>query len=79
MKSTIHCCALTPLHLAVAFAMSGMPALVFGQSDENVTVARNVYTVPAGALNDMLLKVARQSGRTISFDPALVYLSLIHI
>lgn len=73
MKSTIHCCALTPLHLAVAFAMSGMPALVFGQSDENLTVARNVYTVPAGALNDMLLKVARQSGRTISFDPALVY------
>lgn len=72
MKRSMSRYALKPLHLAVAIALGGIPCIASAQTPASTVTARQSYAVPADSLNTMLLNIARQSGRAISFDPALV-------
>ncbi|WP_431037025.1 TonB-dependent siderophore receptor [Pseudomonas yamanorum] len=72
MKKSNSRYALTPLHIAMVFALGALPTLVLAQEHPAATVAREHYEIPAAPLNTMLLNIARQSGRVISFEPMLV-------
>lgn len=64
--------ALRPLHLAVAMAVGTVPSLSYAAPAPQVVAAHKTYAVPAGPVEKMLLSIARESGRVISFDPATV-------
>lgn len=72
MKKSNSRYALTPLRIAMVIALGAIPPLVLAQENPAATVAREHYEIPAAPLNTMLLNIARQSGRVISFDPTLV-------
>ena len=72
MKKSNSRYALTPLRIAMVFALGAIPPLVLAQENPASTVAREHYEIPAAPLNTMLLNIARQSGRVISFEPTLV-------
>ncbi|SDS94077.1 TonB-dependent siderophore receptor [Pseudomonas trivialis] len=72
MKKSNSRYALTPLRIAMVFALGAIPPLVLAQENPAATVAREHYEIPAAPLNTMLLNIARQSGRVISFEPTLV-------
>ncbi|MBN2991927.1 TonB-dependent receptor [Pseudomonas cedrina subsp. fulgida] len=72
MKKSNSRYALTPLRIAMVFALGAVPHLVLAQENPVASVAREHYEIPAAPLNTMLLNIARQSGRVISFEPTLV-------
>ncbi|ROM50817.1 hypothetical protein BK651_23405 [Pseudomonas rhodesiae] len=72
MKKSTSRYALTPLRIAMVFALGVIPPLVLAQENPATSVAREHYEIPAAPLNTMLLNIARQSGRVISFEPTLV-------
>lgn len=72
MKKSNSCYALTPLHIALVFALGGTSSLVLAQQDPVANMVRQHYELSAAPLNAMLLNIARQSGRVISFEPSLV-------
>ncbi|WP_460136079.1 TonB-dependent siderophore receptor [Pseudomonas sp. S1_E04] len=72
MKKSNSRYALTPLRIAMVIALGAIPPLVLAQENPAATVAREHYEIPAAPLNTMLLNIARQSGRVISFEPTLV-------
>ncbi len=63
---------LKPLHLAVVVMLGGLAYLAPVNAADVPVASRQTYAIPAGELNGMLLSIARQSGRAISFDPGLV-------
>ncbi|KJZ54705.1 hypothetical protein VC36_17020 [Pseudomonas marginalis] len=72
MKKSNSRYALTPLRIAMVIALCATPPLVLAQEKPAATVARDHYEIPAAPLDTMLLNIARQSGRVISFEPTLV-------
>ena len=63
---------LKPVHLGVVVALAGAPIQVMAAAANQTKVSVQTYSLPAGPLAEMLQSIARQGGRTISFDPALV-------
>lgn len=71
MKKTIGS-GLAPLHLAIALALAGTTSVAAAQESSGAVASHQRFSIPAGPLNEILLGIARQSGRAISFDPAVV-------
>ncbi|KTT42579.1 hypothetical protein RSA46_21050 [Pseudomonas oryzihabitans] len=63
---------LKPVHLGVAVVLAGAPIQVMAATASQAKVAVQTYSLAAGPLAEMLQSIARQGGRAISFDPALV-------
>lgn len=64
---------LKPVHLGVAVVLAGAPIHVMAAAASQTKVAAvQTYSLAAGPLAEMLQSIARQGGRAISFDPALV-------
>lgn len=72
MKQPTKYYALKPLRLTVAIMLGSLSCYSSAQAAPNSVADRQSYVVPADPLNNMLLNIARQSGRVISFDPAAV-------
>lgn len=64
---------LKPVYLGVAVVLAGAPIHVMAAAASQTKVAAvQTYSLAAGPLAEMLQSIARQGGRAISFDPALV-------
>jgi len=63
---------LKPVHLGVVVVLAGAPIQVMAATASQAKVSVQTYSLPAGPLAEMLQSIARQGGRAISFDPALV-------
>lgn len=59
------------LALAIAFASAGQPLVALAESSNSQAAVRS-YDIPAGSLGETLARISRESGRTLSADPALV-------
>ncbi|MGA6107933.1 TonB-dependent siderophore receptor [Pseudomonas solani] len=59
------------LALAIAFASAGQPFVALAESSTSRAAVRS-YDIPAGSLGETLARISRESGRTLSADPALV-------
>ncbi|WP_460103419.1 TonB-dependent siderophore receptor [Pseudomonas sp. H1_D04] len=62
---------LARLALSVALVYAVAPTSFANSASANAVVQRMQFNIPAGPLDQSLLMIARQSGRVISFDPAL--------
>ncbi|MBB3103067.1 TonB-dependent siderophore receptor [Azomonas macrocytogenes] len=61
------------LALAVAIAMGGLAFSAHAQEGEQTArTAAQKFTIPAGPLGETLGRIARESGRNLSVDPALL-------
>lgn len=60
------------LALAIAFASAGQPLVALAESSTSQAAVRS-YDIPAGPLGETLARISRESGRTLSADPALVH------
>ena len=59
------------LALAIALASAGQPLVALAESSTSQAAVRS-YDIPAGSLGETLARISRESGRTLSADPALV-------
>lgn len=64
--------ALAPLPLALALTLGYGPVAVYAAPQGAQAAQQQRFAVPAGKLDAMLLAIASNSGRAISFDPALI-------
>lgn len=64
--------ALRPVYLAVAVALATISVEVMAANRTQAAVSVQSYALESGSLDEMLRTIGRQSGRAISFDPALV-------
>lgn len=59
------------LALAIAFASAGQPLVALAESGSSQVAVRS-YDIPTGPLGETLARISRESGRTLSADPALI-------
>ncbi len=59
------------LALAIAFASAGQPLVAQAESGSSQVAVRS-YDIPTGPLGETLARISRESGRTLSADPALI-------
>ncbi len=59
------------LALAIALVSAGQPLVALAESSNSQAAVRS-YDIPAGSLGETLARISRESGRTLSADPALV-------
>ncbi|BCG26684.1 TonB-dependent receptor [Pseudomonas tohonis] len=59
------------LALAIAFASAGQPLVALAESGSSQIAVRS-YDIPTGPLGETLARISRESGRTLSADPALI-------
>lgn len=71
MNKNRKCWALTPLSFAVALGLASVPCIATAQPDDAPVASKQAFDVKSAQLNTMLLSIARQGGRVISFDPTL--------
>lgn len=60
------------LALAIAFASAGQPLVAQAESGSSQVAVRS-YDIPTGPLGETLARISRESGRTLSADPALIH------
>ncbi|UXY51889.1 TonB-dependent siderophore receptor [Pseudomonas tohonis] len=59
------------LALAIAFASAGQSLVALAESGSSQVAVRS-YDIPTGPLGETLARISRESGRTLSADPALI-------